>query len=230
MSHLRTAIVATGFSTALLLAACGATQLATPTPPPRVTVETVTITPPTPSSMDVGTRIPEAWDTTTFTIQPTSTPIPPEDLDRPTAEDTPPVVGAAHAVVESITDGDTIRVQLDGESRPVRILGINTPETVDPRKPVECGGPEATAGITSIIGGNVVILTPDPTQGDTDRYGRLLRYIDLPDGTDVGEQLIRQGLARQAEYDGHYTRQQAYIDAEQGAKTERAGSWATCGW
>lgn len=203
------------------LAACTVNEPVTPVPPNSTPV--ITVAPTTP-----GTRIPESWDLTTLDLD-TPTGGVPEDTERPTTT-APPIVEQAHAVVTKVTDGDTFHATIDGADFTIRIIGINTPETVAPGKPVECGRPEATAAATKLLAGEVVILTPDPTQADTDRYGRLLRYADLPDGNDVGDQLIQDGHARQAEYDGPYQRQDTYLADEHIAATTLIGGWANCGW
>jgi micrococcal nuclease len=97
-------------------------------------------------------------------------------------------------VAETI-DGDTIRVDLPTGRATVRLLGIDTPETHDPRRPVQCFG-EAAAGYTrQLLTKQSVRLEPDPTNSDKDKYGRLLRYVYLPDGTLVNAKLIADGYA-----------------------------------
>jgi len=88
------------------------------------------------------------------------------------------------SVVISVVDGDTVDV-VDGSGGGrvrVRVLGIDTPETKDPRRPVQCWGPEASAFAERVLLGQRVSLYTDPTQSTRDRYGRLLAYIVLPDG------------------------------------------------
>jgi hypothetical protein len=88
-------------------------------------------------------------------------------------------------VVTQVVDGDTVHVNdLDGGDLTVRVLGIDTPEIKDPRKSVGCFGPEASAWATSLLTGKQVTVRTDPTQDTRDKYGRLLGYLTLPDGTD----------------------------------------------
>src|SRR5260221_1877787 len=106
--------------------------------------------------------------------------------------------GAAPAVVSAtvvhVDDGDTVVVALrDGRTETVRILGADTPETVDPRKPVQCFGPEASAYTKAHLGGRSVRLEFDVERRD--RYGRLLAYV-LVDGKRYEDELLRLGLAR----------------------------------
>ena len=95
--------------------------------------------------------------------------------------------------INHFIDGDTIAVNMNGRSEKVRFIGVDTPETHKPNTPVQCYGPVAAAYTKSTIGKHRVRLVSDPLSTDRDRYGRLLRYVYLPDGTDVNEQLIVTG-------------------------------------
>jgi hypothetical protein len=116
---------------------------------------------------------------------------------------------AAPAVtVRAVVDGDTVDLS-DGER--VRIIGIDTPERGQP------GYSEAAAAMTAMVLGRQVVLSPGAQQ-DRDRYGRLLRYLDV-DGQDVGLAMISQGWAI-ARYDsrdgyGHHSREATYVAADQ---------------
>lgn len=103
----------------------------------------------------------------------------------------------SNARVTRVVDGDTVDALQDGETKIVRIrlLGINTPESVDPRRPVECFGKEASRALRERVEGERVRLIEDPKADDRDRYGRLLRELALEDGTDVNATLVAQGYA-----------------------------------
>lgn len=107
------------------------------------------------------------------------------------------VATTTNALVIRATDGDTLVVRLDGETeeRRVRMLGINTPETVDPRKPVECFGKEASARMHELVDGKRVLLAEDPQADEHDKYDRILRNVFLADGTDVNAAMVRDGYA-----------------------------------
>ncbi|GAB3059484.1 thermonuclease family protein [Sediminivirga luteola] len=96
--------------------------------------------------------------------------------------------------VVAIVDGDTIRVDLGGETERVRLLGIDTPELGRGGTADEPCAVEARERLAELIGDQIV-LVPDPAQGDRDRYGRLLRYADTPEGVDAGLVLVAEGLA-----------------------------------
>lgn len=101
------------------------------------------------------------------------------------------------AAVITVTDGDTIRVRIDGKSVPVRYIGIDTPETVDPRKEVQCFGREASVYNARLVAGKTVELEKDVSE--TDKYGRLLRYVWV-DGKMANEELVRAGYAKSSSY------------------------------
>ncbi len=128
-------------------------------------------------------------------------------------------------LVTRVVDGDTIVVTENGEETKVRLLGIDTPETVDPRKEVECFGKEASRKTESLLLNQVVILEADPTQGEIDNYGRLLRYIFLENGIHVNKELIAQGFAYEYTYDLPYKYQSEFKQAEKRAKDEQLGLW-----
>ncbi len=135
----------------------------------------------------------------------------------------------ASVTVVRAVDGDTIETRADdGTVATVRLIGIDTPESVKPGAPVECGGPEAAAATEGLVGRRVT-LTADPTQDRTDRFGRVLAYVDL-DGVDAGLALVRAGLAEVFVFDGRpFARFGAYEDAEAAASRERRGAHGACG-
>ena len=94
----------------------------------------------------------------------------------------------AAQLVERVVDGDTIIVQGVGR---VRLIGVDTPETVHPRRPVECFGKEASAFAKRLLHEQRVRLEYD--QERTDRYGRTLAYVHLPNGTFANAEIVRQG-------------------------------------
>ncbi len=139
---------------------------------------------------------------------------------------TSPATDADAITISRVVDGDTVKVMIDGEEETIRIIGVNTPETVDPRKSVECFGKEASNATKEMLNvGEVITLTADPTQDDHDKYGRLLRYIADDSGQDVGLWLISQGYAYEYTYDIPYERQDTYKEAEDAAQAGELGLW-----
>jgi micrococcal nuclease len=128
--------------------------------------------------------------------------------------------------VVKIVDGDTITVSKDGKSKTLRLIGIDTPETVDPRKPVECFGLEASNKAKELLSGQQVRLEADPSQGELDKYQRTLRYVFLPDGTSFNKMMIERGYAYEYTYNLPYKYQAEFKEAEQAAKIAKRGLWA----
>ncbi len=127
--------------------------------------------------------------------------------------------------VSKVIDGDTFSVSFNNKILKVRVIGINTPETVDPRRKVECFGREASDQAKRLLGGQEVRLESDPTQDEKDKYGRLLRYVFLQDGTDFGLKMIRQGYAYEYTYELPYKYQKEYKNAQIEAESEKVGLW-----
>jgi micrococcal nuclease len=129
------------------------------------------------------------------------------------------------ATCTRVVDGDTIQVWLHGRTEKVRLIGVDTPETVDPRKPVEYFGREASDFTKRLVLGKHVILRDDPMDQNRDRYHRLLRYVFLQDGTFVNAEIIRQG------YGFAYTRypfslMEEFRALEREAREQGLGLWA----
>jgi micrococcal nuclease len=128
------------------------------------------------------------------------------------------------ATVASVTDGDTIRVILHGQNVPVRYIGIDTPET---HNGLAWMGPEAAAANSALVAGREVVLEKDVSE--TDRFGRLLRYVWLHDGSDwllVNLELLRQGYAQVATFppDVKYI-DPLFLEAQAGARDSGLGLW-----
>ena len=132
--------------------------------------------------------------------------------------------------VVRVVDGDTIVVLVNNIEEKIRIIGINTPETVDPRKKVECFGKQASDKAKQLLTGQEIKLKSDPTQADRDKYKRLLRYISLPDGTDYGLKMIQEGYAYEYTYLKPYKYQKEFMELQTLARTSERGLWAkdTC--
>lgn len=128
--------------------------------------------------------------------------------------------------VTNVIDGDTFKVNIDGKIETVRLIGINTPETVDPRKPVECFGVEASNKAKSLLSGKKVLLESDISQGERDIYGRLLRYAFLEDGTNFNLLMIEEGFAFEYTYIIPYKYQTEFKAAQKTAMNAKAGLWA----
>lgn len=128
--------------------------------------------------------------------------------------------------VVKVIDGDTILVDIEGKNRSVRLIGINAPETDDPRKKVECFGKEAKEKAIDLLTDKKVNLKSDPTQADKDKYGRLLRYVFLEDGTNFNKLMIEEGYAFEYTYNIPYQYQKEFKLAQKQAEENKKGLWA----
>jgi micrococcal nuclease len=133
-----------------------------------------------------------------------------------------------NAVVTKAVDGDTLHVELDnGEKATIRLLGVNTPETVDPRRPVECFGKEASAFTKTLTDGKRVRLEADPQADEVDKYGRLLRNVYLEDGADLNAALVREGYAyAYVDFPQEKARKAELKRLEREAREQGRGLWA----
>ncbi|HEX5744558.1 MAG TPA: thermonuclease family protein [Candidatus Saccharimonadales bacterium] len=129
--------------------------------------------------------------------------------------------------VERFIDGDTIAVDMNGHVESVRFIGIDTPETHKPDTPVQCWGPEASAYTQALIGRSKVRLASDALSTNRDRYGRLLRYVYLPDGTLVNRELVLDGQAFYYPY-FPFGKSAVFGAAQEAAMAARKGIWSAC--
>ncbi len=135
---------------------------------------------------------------------------------------------AGRFIVTHVVDGDTIDVVTpSGAKERVRLVGIDTPETVDPRKRVQCEGPEASARLKQLLAQKRVSLEAKPDE-DRDPYGRLLRYVYL-DGNDIGAQMISEGYALSICKKFPHPKCSLYQDLQQKAMGAKLGRWGVCG-
>lgn len=135
------------------------------------------------------------------------------------------------ARVARVIDGDTIELS---DGRRVRYIGIDTPELGDGRTAVACFAKEATEENKRQVEGKTVRLEKDISE--LDRYGRILRYVFIGDGTDqvvhpevfINDHLVRQGFARVATFPPDVRYQEQFLDAQNEAREQGRGLWNTC--
>lgn len=128
--------------------------------------------------------------------------------------------------VTRVVDGDTLKIDKEGEEVTVRLIGVDTPESVDPRKPVQCYALAASDRTKQLMQGARITLEFDDSQGEQDKYGRVLAYVRRTDGTFLNEALIREGFAYEYTYNDAYKYQVAFKAAEQEAREQKRGLWA----
>ncbi len=154
-----------------------------------------------------------ASQTSSITSQPT------------TAEPTPTIQAQPKSLydVVKVIDGDTIDVSIDGKTERIRLIGVDTPEVVDPRKPVQCFGKEASAKVHKLLDGKKVSLEDDKSQGDKDKYSRLLRYAFTEDGINVALEVISSGYGHEYTYNLPYKYQADFKSAQKFAEKNSLG-------
>lgn len=131
--------------------------------------------------------------------------------------------------VSRYSDGDTITIDMNGTPQTIRFIGVDTPETHDPRKPVQCYGPAASAYTknTMTAAGSKVRLAADSLSSNRDRYNRLLRYVYLTDGTMMNQKLIEDGYGFYYPY-FPFSKSKDFEVAQNQAKAAGRGLWSNC--
>ena len=147
-------------------------------------------------------------------------------------------VAHAQSVTGTVTrviDGDTVDIRVNGKVERIRIIGLDTPETVDPRKAVQCFGREASAHAKELLPlGTVVALESDPTQDSRDKYGRMLAFIlfEPEPGLTANftEVMIAGGYGHHYVYRRPSIYAEAFREAETVARANGLGLWGaeTC--
>jgi micrococcal nuclease len=126
------------------------------------------------------------------------------------------------ASVTRVIDGDTIEVEIEGESYKVRYIGIDTPELHHPTKPVEYYAQEAYEKNRELVEGKTVYLEKDVSE--TDQYERLLRYVYVGD-TFVNAYLVQQGYALVSTYPPDVKYQERFVELQREAREAGRGLW-----
>lgn len=129
--------------------------------------------------------------------------------------------------VTKVIDGDTLHIDYDGVDEKVRLIGINTPETTDPRKEVECFGREASNRMKDLAEGKIVRIEHDESQALRDAYNRLLAYVYLEDGEMLNRKMIAEGYAYEYTYMTPYKYQSEFKKAQNIARASERGLWSS---
>ena len=146
----------------------------------------------------------------------------PEPTPTPKAVLSPSPASRIRANVTDVIDGDTIEVNIGGKSYNVRYIGIDTPETKHPTKGVECYGKEAAAKNKELVANKIVELEKDVSE--TDRYGRLLRYVYVGDVM-VNAELVKEGYAQAITYPPDVKYQALFLKLQNEARQAQRGLW-----
>lgn len=135
---------------------------------------------------------------------------------------------ADRAVVVEVVDGDTVELAFGTRRERVRLLGVDAPESVHPSVPVQCFGPEASAGLATLLAVGTEVRVERDVEA-RDRYDRLLLYLYLlEDETFVNRWLVANGLADTAFYEPNTTRSTELTRARAAARAGSVGLWGQC--
>jgi len=136
--------------------------------------------------------------------------------------------GTSLARVTRVVDGDTVKVQIAGQRRTVRYIGMDTPEDVKPGVGVRCFSRRAARQNAALVAGRTVMLRFD--SNPRDRYGRLLAYVyRRPDGLFVNAELVRRGDARARPFPDNTAHRALFAHLADQARRRGAGLWRRCG-
>jgi endonuclease YncB( thermonuclease family) len=127
-----------------------------------------------------------------------------------------------------VVDGDTFIVKIQGQEKTVRMIGIDTPETVHPRKTQECFGKESSDYLKNLLQDGSVYLVSDDTQDGIDKYGRLLRYVITEENVFINAHMIALGYAKEYTYQKPYAHQSLFRLLERDAQKNALGIWDQC--
>ena len=172
------------------------------------------------SFIGIGVTAPPSQDSNE--IKKAETPVSPESAPVQTNQQGASQVQDGLFLVTRVIDGDTI--EIEGGNK-VRYIGIDSPELVDPRKPVQFFGIEASNKNKELVLNKKVRLEKDVTE--TDKYGRLLRYVYIGN-TFINLELVRQGYAYSYSYPPDIKYQDQFVEAQRQAKEQNKGLWGSC--
>ena len=134
----------------------------------------------------------------------------------------------ANATVTRVVDGDTIVVLADGVEERVRLIGVNTPESVHPSKPVMCFGKEASKHLASLLNPNEAVQLVRDVEA-RDKYGRLLAYVyRAQDGLFINLELVTSGFANQYTFPPNVAHVEEFRAAAATARSQGVGLWSAC--
>jgi micrococcal nuclease len=130
-----------------------------------------------------------------------------------------------NALVTRVVDGDTVEVRFRGRDLDVRLIGVDTPESVAPGEPVGCFAKAAARYTTARLEGEHVRLTFDVER--IDRYGRTLAYVWIGEEL-FNETLVREGYAFVTTYPPNVKHEQRFLRAQRDAREHERGVWGRC--
>jgi micrococcal nuclease len=130
-------------------------------------------------------------------------------------------------LVSNVIDGDTFEIKSDNKILKIRMMGVDTPETVDPRKTVQCFGKEASDKTKELLLNKNINIEIDKSQSVYDKYGRILAYVKREDGLSINRYLVENGYAHEYTYKIPYKYQKEFKKLEKDAREGKLGLWGS---
>jgi micrococcal nuclease len=128
----------------------------------------------------------------------------------------------------NVIDGDTVDIDIDGNTERVRLIGVNTPETKHPTKPIECFGPEASAYLTQLLPKGTHVRIERDIEA-RDRYGRMLLYLYRElDNLFINLDLVLRGYGTPMSIEPNIFHRNDFVHAAALAETTNVGLWQAC--
>ena len=128
----------------------------------------------------------------------------------------------------TVIDGDTVDIEIDGQTERVRLIGVNTPETKHPTKPIECFGPEASAYMTQLLPKGALLRIERDVEA-RDRYGRMLLYLYLDSNNlFINLDLISRGYGTPMSIEPNTFHRNDFVHAAAQAEAANVGLWKAC--
>jgi micrococcal nuclease len=134
----------------------------------------------------------------------------------------------ADGKIAHVIDGDTVDIDINGRTERVRLIGVNTPETKHPTKPIECFGPEASAYMTQLLPKGTTVRIERDVEA-RDRYGRMLLYLYLgSDNLFINLDLVARGYGTPMSIEPNTFHRNDFVRAAAQAEAANVGLWKAC--
>jgi len=138
------------------------------------------------------------------------------------------LVKIADGKIVKVVDGDTVDIDIDGHTERVRLIGVNTPETKHPTKPIECFGPEASAYLTQLLPQGTVVRIERDVEA-RDRYSRMLLYLYLgSNDLFINLDLVARGYGTPMSIEPNTFHRNDFVRAAAQAEAANVGLWKAC--
>lgn len=138
------------------------------------------------------------------------------------------IVNFARVKIVKVVDGDTVDIDINGRTERVRLIGVNTPETKHPTKPIECFGPEASAYMSQLLPKGTAVRIERDVEA-RDRYGRMLLYLYLgSNNLFINLDLVARGYGTPMSIEPNTFHRNDFVRAAAQAEAANVGLWKAC--